>query len=44
VCTKAALHAVRRAVESGPERPVEEIRALVEASDVEAALTEVRER
>ena len=44
VCTKAALHAVRRAVESGPEKPVEEIKALVESGDMEAALTEVEKR
>src|SRR5208337_927238 len=44
VCTKAALHAVRRAVESGQEKPVEEIQALVEARDVEIALVEVQER
>ena len=44
VCTKAALHAVRRAVESGPEKPVEEIKALVESGDMETALMEVEKR
>ena len=44
VCTKAALHAVRRAVESGREKPVEEIKALVESGDMDTALTEVEKR
>ena len=44
VCTKAALHAVRRAVEQRLEKPVEEIQARIEASDVETALVEVQER
>jgi hypothetical protein len=38
------LHAVRRAVERGPEKPVEEIQARVEAGDMETALLEVAKR
>ncbi len=44
VCTKAALHAVRRAVEHGLKKPVEEIKARVEAFDMEMALKEVQAR
>jgi len=44
VCTKAALHAVRRAVEQGQEKPVGEIKARVEAFDMEMALKEVQAR
>ncbi len=44
VCTKAALHAVRRAVESGQGKPVEEIKARVESGDMETALREVEKR
>jgi transitional endoplasmic reticulum ATPase len=44
VCTKAALHAVRRAVESGREKPVEEIQSLVESGDMDTAMMEVEKR
>ena len=44
VCTKAALHAVRRAVESGRDKPVEEIKVRVESGDIETALLEVGKR
>ena len=44
VCTRAALRAVRRAVESGQGKPSVEIKVLIEAADMEAALTEVQQR
>ena len=44
VCTKAALRAVRRAVENAAGKPAEEIQALVEAEDLEAALQKAQQR
>src|SRR5581483_6244281 len=44
VCTRAALNAVRRAVESAPEKPADEIQVLIEALDVENALNDVQQR
>ena len=44
VCTRAALNAVRRAVEGGRGKPEREIQVLIEAADVEAALLEVTQR
>ncbi len=44
VCTRAALHAVRRAVQGGKRAPEEEIRVAIEPADVEAALEEMEKR
>jgi transitional endoplasmic reticulum ATPase len=42
VCNKAALMAVSRAVEAGKNSPAEEVKVLIEAEDIEAALEEVQ--
>jgi transitional endoplasmic reticulum ATPase len=44
VCTRAALRAVRRTVEGGPEKPVEELHVTVRPDDIEAALEAARQR
>jgi transitional endoplasmic reticulum ATPase len=44
VCRRAALYAVRRAVEGSKEDPKESARVLIEAADVEAALEELEKR
>jgi transitional endoplasmic reticulum ATPase len=44
VCRRAALHAVRRAVEGGKEDPERTAGVLIEAADVEAALEELERR
>ena len=44
VCTRAGLHAVRRAVQDGQRAPEEAMRVVVEAADVEAALAELEKR
>ena len=44
VCRRAALYAVRRAVEGGKRDAEETVRVLIEAGDVEASLEEVQKR
>jgi transitional endoplasmic reticulum ATPase len=44
ICTRAAFSAVRRAVKSALEISTAKVMVQVEAADLEAALTEVRER
>ncbi len=41
VCSKAALRAVRRAIEAGKGQDLEKVKVLIELQDLEAALTEV---
>ncbi|MCX5867745.1 MAG: CDC48 family AAA ATPase [Proteobacteria bacterium] len=41
VCNKAALRAVRRAIEAGKDQDIEKVKVLIELKDLEAALTEV---
>jgi transitional endoplasmic reticulum ATPase len=43
VCTRAARRAVRRAVLAGEEAPAGQARVTIEASDLEAALEEIRQ-
>jgi transitional endoplasmic reticulum ATPase len=43
VCSKAALRAVRRTVESGPDRPLDQLQVMVSAEDLDAALEEARQ-
>jgi transitional endoplasmic reticulum ATPase len=43
VCAKAALRAVRRAVEQVKRNPAGEVRVTIEAGDLEAALEEVKQ-
>jgi transitional endoplasmic reticulum ATPase len=41
VCNKAALTAVRRAIEEGKEKPVGQVEVIIEAGDIKAALEEM---
>lgn len=41
VCNKAALIAVRRAIEQGKEKPVGQVEVIIEAGDIKGALEEV---
>ena len=43
-CTRAALRAVRRAVQTGDKAPAGQARVTLEASDLEEALEEVRQQ
>ena len=43
VCTRAARRAVRRAVQAGEKAPADQVRVIIEASDLEAALQEIRQ-
>ena len=43
VCAKAALRAVRRAVEEGKRKPAAEVRVTIQAADLGAALEEVKQ-
>jgi transitional endoplasmic reticulum ATPase len=43
VCTRAARRAVRRAVQAGEKAPADQVRVIIEASDLEAALEEIRQ-
>ena len=43
VCAKAALRAVRRAVEAGKRKPAAEVRVTIQAADLGAALEEVKQ-
>lgn len=43
VCSKAALRAVRRTVESGLQRPPDQLQVTVSAGDLDAALEETRQ-
>jgi transitional endoplasmic reticulum ATPase len=44
VCNQAARRAVRRAVQAGEKAPADQVRVTIEASDLEAALEEIRQQ
>ena len=44
VCTRAARRAVRRAVQAGGKVPADQVRVMIEAGDLEAALEEIRQQ